>query len=82
MSKRPRLAIEGIAHLPVGAIVATPDGMVAFRRAGSSKTDWERLRPTTEGWASCRPPERSTRFFPLILRYLRDEGLIVVDGVA
>lgn len=74
------ITIEELVTLPVGAVVATPDGILLFRRIGLSKVDWEKVCPSGRGlFQSLEPQEKGSRIFVLMTHLLNREGLVRVE---
>lgn len=74
---RKRLSAEDLSELPAGTVVTTPDGHRAWRKSGTTKSDWERVVPSaSEGWRSSDPVEKGQKVFHQVIQTLRREGLV------
>jgi len=75
-----KITLDDLAGLPVGVVVASTDGLVAWRKTGPSKSDWERQKPSAasdDGWGPTHPPERGLRVFrSLAAELMRQGGLV------
>lgn len=70
--------IEMVAKAPVGTILHTADGNVAWRKVEASKSGWSRQMPSAssdDGWKAVRPP--SLHEFMAITRMINNETMYV-----